>query len=71
MRSTQRVERFDALYRRLVAHAQFCGRAIWQDGIAAYAQDGASALNEWLRTTSQENITRVNNALKAAQCCYA
>jgi tagatose 1,6-diphosphate aldolase len=47
-----------------------CGRATWQDGIAVYAQRGAEALDEWLSTTGQENITRVNNALKAAQCCY-
>lgn len=48
-----------------------CGRATWQDGIAVYAQHGASGLDEWLQTTGQENITRVNNALMAAQRCYA
>jgi tagatose 1,6-diphosphate aldolase len=47
-----------------------CGRATWQDGISVYAQRGAEALDEWLSTTGQENITRVNNALKTAQRCY-
>jgi tagatose 1,6-diphosphate aldolase len=47
-----------------------CGRATWQDGIAVYAQRGPDALDEWLNTTGQENITRVNNALNTAQCCY-
>ncbi|MGB7267358.1 MAG: tagatose 1,6-diphosphate aldolase [Terracidiphilus sp.] len=44
-----------------------CGRATWQDGVAVYAQQGPDALDEWLNTTGVENITRVNNALKAAQ----
>jgi tagatose 1,6-diphosphate aldolase len=44
-----------------------CGRATWQDGIAVYAQRGATALDEWLHSTGRENIQRVNAALKAAQ----
>ena len=48
-----------------------CGRATWQDGIAVYAQRGTDALDEWLATTGQENIMRVNKALKAAERCYA
>lgn len=47
-----------------------CGRATWQDGIAVYAQHGAKALEEWLNTTGYQNITRVNDALKAAQPWY-
>ena len=44
-----------------------CGRATWKDGIAVYAKQGAKAFKEWLETTGVENITNVNNALKAAQ----
>ena len=44
-----------------------CGRATWKDGIAVYAKQGAKAFREWLETTGVENITNVNNALKAAQ----
>lgn len=44
-----------------------CGRATWKDGIAVYAKQGAKAFKEWLETTGVENISNVNNALKAAQ----
>lgn len=47
-----------------------CGRATWQDGIAVYAQHGPKALKHWLNTTGVENITRVNDTLKAAQPWY-
>lgn len=44
-----------------------CGRATWQDGLTIYARQGAKALEQWLRTTGIDNISRVNEALKAAQ----
>ncbi len=43
-----------------------CGRATWKDGIAIYAKQGAKAFEDWLNTTGVENISNVNNALKAA-----
>jgi tagatose 1,6-diphosphate aldolase len=47
-----------------------CGRATWQDGISVYARQGAKALEDWLGTSGLENISRVNDALKAAQPWY-
>jgi tagatose 1,6-diphosphate aldolase len=47
-----------------------CGRATWKDGIAIYAKQGASAFRDWLETTGVENITNVNNGLKAASPWY-
>lgn len=44
-----------------------CGRATWQDGLVIYARQGAKALEQWLRTTGLENISRVNEALKTAE----
>jgi tagatose 1,6-diphosphate aldolase len=43
-----------------------CGRAMWQDGIPAYAQRGESALNEWLETEGVHNAKRIASCLKAA-----
>lgn len=43
-----------------------CGRATWKDGIAVYAKQGAKAFEDWLNGKGVENITNVNNALKAA-----
>jgi len=43
-----------------------CGRATWKDGIAIFAKQGEGAFRQWLETTGVENITNVNNALKAA-----
>ena len=43
-----------------------CGRATWKDGIAVFAKQGEGAFRQWLETTGVENITNVNNALKAA-----
>ena len=43
-----------------------CGRATWKDGIAIYAKQGSKAFRDWLETTGVENITNVNNGLKAA-----
>jgi tagatose 1,6-diphosphate aldolase len=47
-----------------------CGRATWKDGIAIYAKQGAGAFRDWLETTGVENITNVNNGLKAASPWY-
>ena len=44
-----------------------CGRAIWQDGIAVFAQHGASGLDRWLNTSGKENIMQVNSALSGAK----
>lgn len=44
-----------------------CGRATWQDGVSVYAKQGPKALEQWLGNTGVENISRVNDALKAAQ----
>jgi len=47
-----------------------CGRATWKDGIPVYATQGTKAFREWLETKGVENITNVNNALKAASPWY-
>ncbi|HMH15880.1 MAG TPA: tagatose 1,6-diphosphate aldolase [Edaphobacter sp.] len=47
-----------------------CGRATWKDGIPIYAKQGAKAFRDWLETTGVENITNVNNGLKAASPWY-
>jgi tagatose 1,6-diphosphate aldolase len=47
-----------------------CGRATWKDGIPIYAKQGADAFRHWLETTGVENISRVNQALKAASPWY-
>jgi tagatose 1,6-diphosphate aldolase len=47
-----------------------CGRATWKDGIPIYAKQGAAAFKEWLETTGVENISNVNEALKAASPWY-
>src|SRR6202165_436044 len=47
-----------------------CGRATWKDGIPIYAKQGARAFKDWLETTGVENITNVNNSLKAASPWY-
>ena len=44
-----------------------CGRATWQDGLVIYARHGVKALEQWLATTGVENISRVNEALKAVE----
>lgn len=43
-----------------------CGRATWKDGIAVYAKEGAKAFEQWLRSKGVENISNVNQSLKAA-----
>lgn len=47
-----------------------CGRATWAAGVPIYAKQGAAAFKEWLETVGVENITNVNNALKAASPWY-
>ena len=47
-----------------------CGRATWKDGISIYAKEGAAVFKHWLETVGVENITNVNNALKAATPWY-
>ncbi|NYF79678.1 tagatose 1,6-diphosphate aldolase [Granulicella arctica] len=47
-----------------------CGRATWKDGIAIYAREGEKAFRDWLETTGVENISNVNEALKAATPWY-
>ncbi len=47
-----------------------CGRATWKEGIPIYAKQGAKAFREWLETVGVENISNVNEALKAATPWY-
>jgi tagatose 1,6-diphosphate aldolase len=47
-----------------------CGRATWKDGIVVYAKQGAGAFKHWLETVGVENISNVNEALKAATPWY-
>jgi tagatose 1,6-diphosphate aldolase len=47
-----------------------CGRATWKDGIVVYAKQGAEAFKHWLETVGVENISNVNEALKAATPWY-
>ncbi len=42
-----------------------CGRATWQDGIAAYAQGGEPALRAWLGDRGIANIAALNTVLDA------
>ena len=44
-----------------------CGRATWQDGVAAFVKGGMSALEDWLDREGTGNIGNVNGLLKAAQ----
>jgi tagatose 1,6-diphosphate aldolase len=48
-----------------------CGRATWKEGIPVYARQGADAFRQWLETTGVENISNVNEALKAATPWYS
>lgn len=40
-----------------------CGRATWQDGIAAYGTGGEEGLRTWLEDVGVKNIQRVNQEL--------
>jgi tagatose 1,6-diphosphate aldolase len=44
-----------------------CGRAIWQDGVTAFAKGGPPALDDWLNKQGIRNITNVNAQLSAAR----
>ena len=48
-----------------------CGRATWKDGIPIFAKQGADAFRQWLETVGVENISKVNEALKAATPWYS
>ncbi|MGH7320112.1 MAG: tagatose 1,6-diphosphate aldolase [Candidatus Rokuibacteriota bacterium] len=41
-----------------------CGRATWQDGIPAYGQGGAAALEAWLKDRGRRNIEALNEVLR-------
>lgn len=41
-----------------------CGRATWKEGIPAYAQKGAKALEDWLRDRGVKNIQALNAVLE-------
>ena len=43
-----------------------CGRATWQGGITAYANEGVNALIRWLESRGVQNIQSVNNVLRFA-----
>ena len=47
-----------------------CGRATWADGVPIYAKQGPDAFKQWLETVGVENISNVNEALKAASPWY-
>jgi len=44
-----------------------CGRATWQDGVAAFVKGGMSGLEDWLGRDGVANIENVNRALETAQ----
>jgi tagatose 1,6-diphosphate aldolase len=41
-----------------------CGRATWQDGIPAYGQGGAAALETWMKDRGRRNIEALNQVLR-------
>jgi tagatose 1,6-diphosphate aldolase len=43
-----------------------CGRATWQDGIAAYGHGGVPALEHWLQDRGVRNIKAINEVLEGA-----
>jgi len=61
----------DALTLAAEAGSEFsgvlCGRAIWQDGVPVFVQQGAPALDNWLREHGVRNIQNVNVHLTAAR----
>jgi len=48
-----------------------CGRATWKDGIPVYAKQGAKAFEQWLKTEGVQNISNVNEKLKAATSWFS
>jgi tagatose 1,6-diphosphate aldolase len=47
-----------------------CGRAIWQEGVPVFVEQGAAALDEWLNSEGLRNIEIVNALLEAAHPWY-
>lgn len=43
-----------------------CGRATWQDGVAAFVRGGRTGLADWLETDGVPNIKAVNEAIGSA-----
>jgi tagatose 1,6-diphosphate aldolase len=43
-----------------------CGRATWQDGVAAYVRGGLAGLQSWLEIEGVRNIKAVNEAIRSA-----
>ncbi len=43
-----------------------CGRATWKEGVPVYAKQGVDAFRKWLETEGVNNISNVNDKLKAA-----
>lgn len=46
-----------------------CGRATWQEGAAAYARGGVSALESWLEREGVPKIKALNQCLRSATSC--
>jgi tagatose 1,6-diphosphate aldolase len=44
-----------------------CGRAIWQDGVPIFVQQGIPALEDWLGEHGVHNIQNVNMHLTATR----
>src|SRR5699024_4504021 len=40
-----------------------CGRAIWKDGVEAFARDGDEAFYKWLNETGAQNLQKVQEAI--------
>lgn len=47
-----------------------CGRATWANGVPIYAKQGAKAFEEWMKSEGVQNISNVNDCLKAATPWY-
>jgi tagatose 1,6-diphosphate aldolase len=47
-----------------------CGRATWKDGIPVYQKNGMEGFRLWLKEEGVRNISRVNQALRAATPWY-
>jgi tagatose 1,6-diphosphate aldolase len=43
-----------------------CGRATWQEGVPAFANEGTEAFEHWLETEGVQNITAINESLRRA-----
>ena len=48
-----------------------CGRATWKDGIPVYQKNGMEAFRLWLKEQGVRNLSRVNQALRAATPWYS